>query len=134
MDEKIKEELKKKYRYVGDLKNGFAAVELGNKWGFVNEEGKEVVPLKYDGSCWGFENGFAVVVLEGVEFKVDTTGNEIHTAESIEKLKNFYTTQNEKDLEAIKKAKEEIKKANERIKERKAILSKLDDVVIKEDM
>ncbi len=27
---------------------GLAAVRLGGKWGFVNEEGKEVVPCRYD--------------------------------------------------------------------------------------
>ena len=56
---------KDKYDSVGYFINGFAKVikiiDGENKWGFVNTEGKEVVPCVYD---WigAFKNGFAEVM------------------------------------------------------------------------
>lgn len=52
------------YDYVDEYKDGFAAVQKQDKWGFVNEAGEEVVPPIYDGIC-DFENGFAAVEKQG---------------------------------------------------------------------
>ena len=41
-----------KYDEVGEFYEGFAFVMLDGKCGFVNTEGKEVIPLKYDEKEW----------------------------------------------------------------------------------
>lgn len=33
---------------VSDFKNGAAAVSIGNKWGFINEAGKIIIPIEFD--------------------------------------------------------------------------------------
>lgn len=38
----------KKYDFIGEFKNGFAQVEINNKWGFVNTDGEEIIPPKYN--------------------------------------------------------------------------------------
>ena len=38
----------KKYDAVWDFSEGLAKVELNDKYGFINKEGKEIVPCKYD--------------------------------------------------------------------------------------
>jgi hypothetical protein len=53
-------ELGKNYDFVGDFKNGFARVELNLQFGFINEKGEEIVPVKYL-NVWDFCNGFAKV-------------------------------------------------------------------------
>ena len=35
-------------------------VRIGDKKGFINEQGEEICEIKYD-QVWNFENGFAVV-------------------------------------------------------------------------
>jgi hypothetical protein len=58
-----RDELFKKYDWVGVfLFEGMAAVERGRKWGFVDEEGKLVIPLKYDDVDY-FQEGLARVKL-----------------------------------------------------------------------
>jgi hypothetical protein len=61
---------------------GFAAVKVGEKWGFINTEGKMAIPAKYD-KVTLFNQGYAsvklgekymVVDLHGAEFPVDITG------------------------------------------------------------
>lgn len=37
-----------KYNCLWDFKDGFAAVENGEKWGFIDTEGKEIIPCSYD--------------------------------------------------------------------------------------
>ncbi|ABP65847.1 KWG Leptospira repeat protein [Caldicellulosiruptor saccharolyticus DSM 8903] len=49
---------------VRDFHEGFAAVEKGGKWGFVDKTGKEVVPLIYE-SVREFSEGFAWVKKDG---------------------------------------------------------------------
>ena len=55
----------KKYDYVSKYYSGFAAVRIGYKWGFIDEKGNEICPIKYEfpdnkrlGTFW---EGFAVV-------------------------------------------------------------------------
>lgn len=51
-------------------------VELNGMWGFINKEGKEKIPLKYD-SVKSFQNGFAKVKLNGKWGFVNKEGKEI---------------------------------------------------------
>jgi hypothetical protein len=67
-----------KYTYddTGSFYEGRARVGLNNKWGFVDRNGNEVVPLKYD---WvgNFYEGRARVKLNNKCGFVDTEGNEV---------------------------------------------------------
>lgn len=44
------------YDFVGEFSEGLARVRRGNKWGYINEEGKEIIPLIYD-YAHDFHNG-----------------------------------------------------------------------------
>ncbi|MCC9019548.1 WG repeat-containing protein [Flavobacterium lipolyticum] len=54
----------------------FIIVTINDKWGFIDEVGKEVVSLKYD-SVHFFTNGKAKVKLNGEEFYIDRKGERI---------------------------------------------------------
>ncbi len=56
--------------------DGFAKVELDEKTGFVNEDGEEVVPCKYD-NAWNFSEGFACVETEDLWGFVNENGEEV---------------------------------------------------------
>ena len=56
--------------------NGFARVELNDKWGMIDETGKEVIECKYDWIC-DFHNGFACVELNDKWGMIDETGKEV---------------------------------------------------------
>jgi len=54
--------------------NGLCKVRLNGHVGFINEQGREQIEVKYD-NIHPFENGIAVVEKDGVEFKMDINGN-----------------------------------------------------------
>ena len=56
--------------------DGLAAVELNDKFGFIDKTGREVIPLIYD-NAYSFSNGFAVVALNGKYGFIDETGREV---------------------------------------------------------
>jgi hypothetical protein len=72
----------------GIFKEGFAAVNLGGekawgerdfkggKWGFIDRNGKELTPIKYDSVAF-FNDGIAVVCLGGKQGIINLTGKEI---------------------------------------------------------
>jgi hypothetical protein len=64
------------------FKDGFAAVKLGENWGFLNTDGKLAIPAKYD-KVTLFDKGYAtakvgekfvVVDLHAAEFPIDIPG------------------------------------------------------------
>ena len=75
-----------KYDYIDDFSEGLAKVFIGEidefgdikegKYGYINKEGKEVIPLKYD-YIYPFENGKAKVELNGEEFYINTKGERV---------------------------------------------------------
>lgn len=67
---------KKKYDYVGEFFDGFACVELSDKWGFINEKGEEITSIKYDSVDY-FINGFAEVKLTNKYGFINEKGEEI---------------------------------------------------------
>ena len=75
-DAQASEDWRKKYDYVRDFHEGFARVELNDKWGFVNTEGVEVVKVKYH-EVDDFSEGFAGVKLDGKWGFVNTEGKEV---------------------------------------------------------
>lgn len=54
----------RKYSCLCDFENGFAAVQNGEKWGFINTEGKEIVPCVYE-MVSSFSDGMACVCKNG---------------------------------------------------------------------
>ena len=81
------EEWRKKYDKVGFFQEeGLARVTLNGKYGFINEEGEEVIPPKYD-EAYPFRKGLAAVELNGksgwinpegtvvIPLKYDNAGN-----------------------------------------------------------
>jgi len=65
-----------KYEDVGGFSEGFVAVSLNGKWGFIDRTGKELVPPKYDGAHH-FSEGLAAVLLDGKWGYIDRTGKEV---------------------------------------------------------
>ncbi|MCH5220144.1 MAG: WG repeat-containing protein [Muribaculaceae bacterium] len=49
------------YDYVGDFNNGLALVERLGQWGFINEDGEEVIPCEYE-MAGPFSSGRAYVL------------------------------------------------------------------------
>lgn len=51
-----------KYDQLGIFSEGYAAVRKGEKWGYINTKGEEVIPCNIDASCVGpFSEGLAFV-------------------------------------------------------------------------
>lgn len=46
------------YDECGSYSNGLLAVKKNGKWGYVNSEGKEVIPIKYDASWQHYSSSF----------------------------------------------------------------------------
>ncbi len=56
----IATELEARYNFVGYFNEGIACVSNNDKWGYVNENGEEIIPCIYELGL-NFENGIAVV-------------------------------------------------------------------------
>ena len=56
-------ELRKRYKYIGKFKDNLALVGLNGRYGLVDQEGKEIVPTKYN-MVYDFIGNFALVVLD----------------------------------------------------------------------
>jgi hypothetical protein len=49
------------YQFASDFQNDLAAVQMNGKWGYINTDGEERIPCKYDGAR-SFENNRAAVL------------------------------------------------------------------------
>lgn len=65
-----------KYDYAGIFIEDLAQVRIGNKWGFVDRLGREVIPVKYD-DVKSFSNGLAAVQIDYEWGYIDKTGREV---------------------------------------------------------
>jgi len=65
-----------KYDFAKEFKEGLAAVKVGDKWGFIDKTGKEVIKPKYE-NVYGFNEGLAAVRLGKKWGFVDKTGKEV---------------------------------------------------------
>lgn len=63
----------KQFEYVKIFSEGFAAVKLNGKYGFINTKGEVVVPCAYEGA-WIFSEGLAAVKLNGKWGYINTKG------------------------------------------------------------
>ena len=64
------------YDRVWDFSEGFACINLFNKWGFIDSTGKEIVTPKYD-KVYSFKEGFAPVCIGGKWGYIDKSGKEV---------------------------------------------------------
>ena len=62
-----------RYDFAGVFSEGFAAVKLNGKYGFIDKTGREVIPCKYD-YTFKFSEGFAAVELNGKYGFIDKKG------------------------------------------------------------
>lgn len=62
--------------HFGLFKEGFAAVNTGGKWGFIDRNGKEITAIKYD-SVHFFQEGFAIVCVGKKQGVIDNKAKEI---------------------------------------------------------
>jgi hypothetical protein len=60
---------------VEGFKNGIAMIKVGEKWGYINTDGKMVIPAKFDDAN-DFNDGYASAKLGEKYFVVDTKGAE----------------------------------------------------------
>lgn len=63
-----------KYDWIDWFSNGFAKVTIGNKIGYIDSKGKEVIPVKYDAGYSFEDNGTVNVSLNGEWIYLDKTG------------------------------------------------------------
>lgn len=75
------------YNYLGRFKDGLALIEQNNKWGFINNEGKQILPIKYD-KAYAFQNGFADVTYNKDYFIIDTAGKALFESDKIRYMKS----------------------------------------------
>ena len=52
------------YEQINNFFEGIASVKIGEKYGYINKSGKEIVPIKYDDAS-NFSEGLAAVKLNG---------------------------------------------------------------------
>lgn len=65
-----------KYENLNNFHEGLAAVQHNGLWGYIDKEGKEVIPCQYE-SAEDFNNSRAIVSKGGLYGCIDTKGNEV---------------------------------------------------------
>ena len=66
----------KEYDYIYDFNEELARVKLNDKFGFINKEGKEVIPLIYD-YAFNFHEGLAFIQLDNKMGLINKEGIEV---------------------------------------------------------
>ena len=66
----------KGYEAIEDFHEGLAKVKKDGKWGYINKEGREVIPCKYD-SASDFREGLVFVDKDNHTLIIDQSGQEI---------------------------------------------------------
>lgn len=69
-----KEVITCKYEWVGEFFNGLLLVKNGGKFGYVNLQGMEVIPIQYSDATSFNEYGFAYVTMHGEQFVINKKG------------------------------------------------------------
>jgi hypothetical protein len=77
-----------KYVWVGSFYEGRTRVKSNEKWGFVDTDGNEVIPLKYD-YVGNFYDGRARVEFMCIKGTVDLNGKEYFSREDLAKLRKY---------------------------------------------
>lgn len=76
--DKIKKKIYDIYDEVLICSNGFYNVRLGKKWGYLNNDKKQITQLKYEYKA-DYEDGLAVFFRDGRCYLLDMFGREITT-------------------------------------------------------
>ena len=63
-----------RYDYVGMFSNGYARIELNNKWNYIDTQGKLVSPSQWFDFVCDFSNGYAKIELNYKSNFIDTKG------------------------------------------------------------
>ena len=80
IDDNGREIIPCQYHSITDFSNGLAgARRKGEKWGFINKQGKEVIPPTFDEVLQGFsKTGIAEVELNKEIFHINRTGKQVN--------------------------------------------------------
>ncbi len=73
---KLPETIKEKYAEVIKCSNGYYNVRLNRRWGYIDGDGNEITPLKYESSADFNETGKALVRRDREFFYIDEAGKE----------------------------------------------------------
>jgi hypothetical protein len=74
---------------VKGFNSGMVAIKSGEKWGYLNGQGKEVIKVSFD-KANEFHDGFATAQKNGLNYILDKSGKEIEVKDSrIRVLKNY---------------------------------------------
>lgn len=65
-----------KYDFVGEYHEGLAKVSQNDKWGFIDKNGKVIIPLKYEKVFNYSPEGFTVAFGTDKSWLIDKTGKE----------------------------------------------------------
>lgn len=77
-----------KYDEVREFCEGFAAVRIDDKWGFINENYVEICEIRYD-EVGDFQSSLAAVRREGKMCYMNTLGNEIRVTNFMDEEMEF---------------------------------------------
>lgn len=76
VDKPMMEMLTQLYDEVVRCSNGFFNVKRHVRYGYLNELGEQITPIKYDSPA-DFKNGYATVKYNRSYFRVDENGEEV---------------------------------------------------------
>ena len=79
--EKFKKE--KGFSIVDDFNGDIARARKNEKWGYINENGEEVIPCEYE-SIWSFEKDLCKVKKDDKLFYIDIENNAYYTEKECE--------------------------------------------------
>lgn len=81
------------YDRIGSLQKGFAGVEKNKKYGFIDESGVKVVPLKFDNISWGFVGEACLALYNSHWHFLDKQGCPTERSRYNDSYKNIIATQ-----------------------------------------
>lgn len=74
---------------IGSLsKNGLISIRNGNKWGYIDKEGTEIIPVMYDSVTNFDDSGLAIVTKDGLSGVIDAN-NKIIVDLIYDSINNF---------------------------------------------
>ena len=79
-----------KYDFVGNLYNGYARVNLNNKWNYIDTQGKLVSPNQWFDWIYDFYNGYGIVKLNNKWNYIDTRRKLLSPNQWFDGVGNFY--------------------------------------------
>ena len=79
-----------KYDFVGNLYNGYARVNLNNKWNYIDTQGKLVSPNQWFDWIYDFYNGYGIVKLNNKYNFIDTQGKLLSPNQWFDGAGNFH--------------------------------------------